>query len=346
MYGSVYGAAGIVGPILGGLLAQPAVLYPGLFSKTGIFGVYPYLLICSLGSVLAVVAIYTTLFHLKEQRGGEPYHQVQGHGDEADEELDLPVDADPAHPVARLSSRSSSYNQVVTSMDGQRLASADSLLPARKVQLAQRKRDLNALGHSGSLDSLVLDSDTSLLRDESLDTHSRQPLHPHPDATDRSFRFLTWNTLGPIFLYCTIAFVNMTYNTSLPLFYSAPLQKGGLGLDSRAVGLSLSLIAGSKLFCQFFLFDRVLMWCGSARRTFMLAMFLYIPNNVLIPFLALVNGGTRWAMTLIIMVNFGLGESLGYLAVILMITESQVPENLGKAHGLASTMVRARHLTG
>lgn len=46
----------IVGPALGGLLSRPALLYPNLFSKTGLWGRYPYLLPCLCCSSLAVIA--------------------------------------------------------------------------------------------------------------------------------------------------------------------------------------------------------------------------------------------------------------------------------------------------
>jgi hypothetical protein len=139
-------------------------------------------------------------------------------------------------------------------------------------------------------------------------------------------------------LYCTIAFTNTAYNTSLPLFYSSPLDKGGLGLNSQSTAFSLSVIASSKLFCQVFVFDKVFVYTKTAKRTFTFGMGLYIPNHILIPFLAIIHGISRNILTIIIMTSFGVCESFGYLSVILMITESQNIFNLGKAHGLASTM--------
>ncbi|KAL9687313.1 hypothetical protein QQ045_031713 [Rhodiola kirilowii] len=53
---TTWGLGLIIGPALGGFLAQPAEKYPYLFSKESIFGRFPYLLPCLLISVLALVA--------------------------------------------------------------------------------------------------------------------------------------------------------------------------------------------------------------------------------------------------------------------------------------------------
>ena len=56
LLGSSWGFAVIVGPAVGGLLSQPALKYPAVFSATGLFGVYPYLLPCCFTAGMALVA--------------------------------------------------------------------------------------------------------------------------------------------------------------------------------------------------------------------------------------------------------------------------------------------------
>ena len=56
-YMSVAWALGtIIAPLAGGLLCNPAVKYPGYFDKSGIFGVFPYLLPCVICVVFNVVS--------------------------------------------------------------------------------------------------------------------------------------------------------------------------------------------------------------------------------------------------------------------------------------------------
>ncbi|XP_070021240.1 protein ZINC INDUCED FACILITATOR-LIKE 1-like isoform X1 [Nicotiana sylvestris] len=51
-----WGIGLVIGPVIGGYLAQPAEKYPGVFSKDSLFGRFPYLLPCLMISLLALVA--------------------------------------------------------------------------------------------------------------------------------------------------------------------------------------------------------------------------------------------------------------------------------------------------
>jgi MFS family permease len=278
MYGSVYGLSGFLGPLLGGMLANPAELYPAWFSKDGVFGQHPFLLIFLLAAALSFLGFFITLLFLSETP--EEYQEIVV-GEEEEEEVVF---------------NSSFDNEVLEGV-------------------ALRKPNVR----------------------------SQSPQHVTVDApvnspTRRVFQFFTWNTMGPIFLYCTIAYTNMTYMTALPLFFSSKKADGGLGLNSRDTALSFTVIAGTKLFFQFFLFDRTLLWIGSAKKTYKVGMLLYLPGHIFIPFLVYSSGMAGFVCNFIVMACFGTCESLGYLAVILLITESQQPQNLGIAHGLASTL--------
>ncbi|GJN13867.1 hypothetical protein PR202_gb00618 [Eleusine coracana subsp. coracana] len=57
MVNTAWGLGVIVGPALGGYLAQPADKYPHMFSKSSIFGRFPYLLPCLSVSSFAVIVL-------------------------------------------------------------------------------------------------------------------------------------------------------------------------------------------------------------------------------------------------------------------------------------------------
>jgi MFS family permease len=61
-----WGFGVIIGPAIGGTLARPAVQYPHLFSATGIWGRFPYLLPSLIGSLFALIAALGILFFAKE----------------------------------------------------------------------------------------------------------------------------------------------------------------------------------------------------------------------------------------------------------------------------------------
>ncbi|CAM9856631.1 unnamed protein product, partial [Ectocarpus sp. 12 AP-2014] len=58
----------VVGTGVGGLLAQPAVHYPSLFSATGLFGRYPFLLPNLVGSSCALVIMVLVIMYLPETK--------------------------------------------------------------------------------------------------------------------------------------------------------------------------------------------------------------------------------------------------------------------------------------
>jgi MFS family permease len=67
-YGAVYGLSGILGPMLAGILYDPAKLYPNTFSKYGFFGSKPLRLVCYFGAGLTFASLIITAFCLKEKK--------------------------------------------------------------------------------------------------------------------------------------------------------------------------------------------------------------------------------------------------------------------------------------
>jgi len=61
-----WGIGLIIGPALGGFLAQPADKYPAIFSKDSVFGRFPYFLPCLCISLFALVVTIVTFFWLPE----------------------------------------------------------------------------------------------------------------------------------------------------------------------------------------------------------------------------------------------------------------------------------------
>ncbi|KAH7865961.1 hypothetical protein Vadar_013633 [Vaccinium darrowii] len=61
-----WGIGLIIGPALGGFLAQPADKYPAIFSKDSVFGRFPYFLPCLCISLFALVVTIATFFWLPE----------------------------------------------------------------------------------------------------------------------------------------------------------------------------------------------------------------------------------------------------------------------------------------
>ncbi|KAL6049513.1 protein ZINC INDUCED FACILITATOR-LIKE 1-like [Balamuthia mandrillaris] len=64
--GLTAGLARVVGPVIGGYLAQPAKKYPSLFPKDSFFDHYPYLMPCLVGASVTLVGLIAGYFFLTE----------------------------------------------------------------------------------------------------------------------------------------------------------------------------------------------------------------------------------------------------------------------------------------
>ncbi len=60
------GIGKLVSPALGGLLAKPAVSWPTVFSPSGLFGTYPYLLPCLVGAGVSLISLICSILWLEE----------------------------------------------------------------------------------------------------------------------------------------------------------------------------------------------------------------------------------------------------------------------------------------
>ncbi|KAJ4706808.1 protein ZINC INDUCED FACILITATOR-LIKE 1-like [Melia azedarach] len=77
-----WGIGLVIGPALGGFLAQPAEKYPNIFSKDSLFGRFPYFLPCLIISVFTL-AVFVICFFLPET-----LHFHKGYDEESDDSYD------------------------------------------------------------------------------------------------------------------------------------------------------------------------------------------------------------------------------------------------------------------
>ena len=261
MYGSIFGICGMIGPLIGGVLAFPAKTYPSLFAANGFMHRYPVFVISIIYAVMNVVAFLLARIYIREKdKTAEiKYENVDVGGEEGDVEEEL-ASASKGKPKAVA------YTRV-------------------------------------------------------------------------DFVIFSWATMGPIVLYSLIAFTCMTYYTLLPLFLAASIEQGGLGLDSQKTSFLLSICFASNLFvCITNIVDKILIFCKGSRQAYSWSMYTYMPIQFLFPLLTATSGWTYLFLQFLAVTLLGICEAEGFQAVILMITESQQPQNLGKAHGIATSV--------
>ena len=291
LYGSVYGVSGIIGPLIGGILSNPASLYPDYIGKDSLLGRFPYLLTSMVGSLLALCSLYTTIFYLRTKGNKEPLY-------DAIDDMDSPG-ALQLTPISRQPDSSDAH-------DGNQ--SDDSQLGVVR-RSPTRKRN-----------PFTLDDDVTLV-----------------EPAKVAYSFTSWKTVGPIMLYCILAYTNMAYFTSLPLFLSASAPLG-LNLNSRDTSFFVTTISMAKLLVQLVFVEKLIVYLRGPIPTYRLGMFLYMPAHLLVPMLSGTPIDLVLPPLLFFMTIFGGCESLGYVSIMLIVTDSAGPSNLGMAHGFASTM--------
>jgi MFS family permease len=115
----VWSIGTIVGPSIGGYFAEPAQSFPGLFSATGIFAKFPYLLPNLICSFLLLLSIAMAYFLLEETH---PDRQPRGRFEQYDSAVArtplLPAQGATADAPANLTSESyGTFNSVQVQRD-------------------------------------------------------------------------------------------------------------------------------------------------------------------------------------------------------------------------------------
>ncbi len=87
LFGLMWEVGSVLGPMIGGLLADPAKQYPNLFGNFKPFVEYPFLLPCIAGAMFSLIGWIFGFFYLKETRG---IKAIKDESETVDETAELP----------------------------------------------------------------------------------------------------------------------------------------------------------------------------------------------------------------------------------------------------------------
>ncbi|KAJ3163688.1 hypothetical protein HDU86_000282 [Geranomyces michiganensis] len=351
MYGVVYGASGILGPLLAGALVNPHTKWPGLFPGQW-WAERPFALACGLGTVMTVCGLMIVLFGLREpRRDGRP---IRGRVRSRRADVEHASSA-PSSVVPDYEALGDSDDVLFPGIEDDAVAARPSRDQRGRMKSVDDEYDSDEDDNRGGEAS----STTQPLRAGTLSSLASStalaPARRHP--------LLTRRALLPVAFYCAIAFINMLDMSALPLFFSAT-SGGGLALPADTTARYLSTIAVSKLIGQLTTFRIVLRQLGKWG-TYAAGAWSFAVGNVAMAFLVILFSrhaeftsaasattaapATANLATTIspyvflapVLVVLGMAEVMGYLAVILAITDSVEPHHLGLIHGFASTCAAA-----
>ena len=86
----------------------------------------------------------------------------------------------------------------------------------------------------------------------------------------------------------------------MPLFYSSPIEYGGLGLPPSAIGILMGTYGLANGLCQAFGFTKVVKRWG-VKRVFIAGMIAFLPIYLLFPVINLL--ARRWGLSPIVWVT-------------------------------------------
>ncbi|KAH9902985.1 MFS general substrate transporter [Cubamyces lactineus] len=159
---------------------------------------------------------------------------------------------------------------------------------------------------------------------------------------------LTWPVLWSIANYASLAFLEIAYRAVQPLFFSTPVELGGLGLPPSTIGIILGSFGVMDGIFQALFFAKCVGWWGQ-KRVFQLGMSMFVPLFLLYPLMNIVarSAGTSpmlWALV-VLQLAISVIMDMAYGCCFMFVTSAAPNRNaLGATNGmaqLAASVVRA-----
>jgi MFS family permease len=233
-YGAVYGMSGILGPMLAGILYDPAKLYPNKFSKDGFFGSKPLRLVCYFGAGLTFVSLIMTVFCLKEKK------KIRHSKSDPLFEEEVPLDTAPQ-------------------MNG---AEDEDLV-------GHQQKGFLARSLIGSKKRYTALSDSSDFHDSK--RRSAKSRGPKYFAFITQSPLYKAKVIFAISLYVIIAAAQMVYNTSIPLFFQS--STNGISLSAQETSLLLMVVAMVKFPIQVYGFQKIIIYFKNLESCYCVYLF-------------------------------------------------------------------------
>ncbi|KAL6706526.1 hypothetical protein ACN47E_005282 [Coniothyrium glycines] len=298
----VWSIGTIIGPSIGGFFAEPAKNFPTLFSRTGLFARFPYLLPNLLCSALLVVSIVLAYLFLEETHP-DRQSEAEAHGIQHTTTLRtplLPTQGATADAAADLTVDSyGTFNTVEVHHDETwRVKSNGDWLesPASKKAF----------------------SNTVVMFVVALGVFT--------------YHSMTFDHLLPIFLQDKRAEDSMNALSSSSFHLG-----GGLGIGVQNVGIIMSINGVVQLFIQAFVFP-LLADCFGVWRLLLMVTLAHPIAYILVPFLQLLPENLLYPGLFACLTLRSLTSILAFPLLLIMIKEATPDKShLGKINGLAAS---------
>lgn len=298
----VWSIGTIIGPSIGGYFAEPVHSFPGLFSSTGIFAKFPYLLpnlICSSLLLLSVLMAYFLLAETHPDKQPRGYFEQYDSSAVAETPL-LPAQGATADAAANLTSESyGTFNSVEVQRD--------------ELWRVRSNGEWIETPENGKVFTWTVVQFVVALG-------------------IFTYHSMTYDHLLPIFLQDKRAEVSI--NT---IDLSNAAMGGGLGIPVQSVGIIMSVNGIIQLFIQAFVFPPLAELFG-VWRLLLLVTVAHPVAYFIVPFLQLLPENLLYPGLFACLTVRSLTSILAFPLLLIMIKEATPDKShLGKINGLAAS---------
>lgn len=304
----VWSIGTIIGPTVGGLLANPSVSLPSLFSASGLFATFPYLLPNLICAILLLMSILAGVFLLVETHPDIRPWSTQ-------DSLDHTTAETPLIATAGATADSGVEQQ------------ADSYGTFNGVKIQEEKRwRLNTDGSS---------TGPSLSKSSGPSIFTKRVLMVVVALGIFTYHSMTYDHLLPIFLQDQR---KSSISTMAVEFFDIP---GGLGMTTQAVGIIMSVNGLIALFIQAIIFPVFAAWLG-IWKLFVMVTLLHPIEYFMVPYLVFLPHGLLYSGIWVCLTVRNLTSILAYPLLLILLKEaSPSTAILGKINGLAASAAAA-----
>lgn len=347
-----YSVGAIIGPVLGGALARPAIQYPNVFSSTGLWAHFPFLLPCLASAAVTAVSLILSILFLQETVKPIPIEEYE------DDSLELAT-VSSALPGATEAAALSSADGL-----GLEVESSEFSYSKAPEEDSSSLPKSNTLGKiDSSLDLAETSSDAAIIPLEPI-----TPRYVDPERSSvvrkRSMKaelFLFWRQLKSrlhlfgkalherdvviaIILYSGVSFIILGYDEVFAFWAILPSASGGINFTTLQVGTAHAISGVGAIIMQlvgYVPLDKAL----GTRNTLTASMAIIAPVFAVAPLASYITGGATsiWVYIAFIMVMKAGCGTMGFASVNLLVSNASDSQTSGAVNGMsASTAALAR----
>ena len=298
----VWSIGTIIGPAIGGTFARPAISMPSVFSTTGIFGHFPYLLpnlICA--AILLISIVFGYFFLIETHPDMQPWSTPEELDHTTAETPLITAGATADYGVDLRADTYGTFNTVDIHESKEWMVNADG--SARPASISSK------------------DTPKYFTRKVAMIVIALGIFTYHS---------MTYDHLLPIYL--------QDDRISISSVSQSPFNiPGGLGLPIRSVGIIMSINGLIALFIQAILFPLFASWLG-VWKTFVMVTVLHPIAYFIVPYLAFLPANTLYPGIYVCLAIRNFLSILAYPVLLILLKEAAPSSSvLGKINGLAAS---------